>query len=289
MHNGCDALLVWFELHAHGGASVSMRPHTLRNSSYPPIKVGKESSDGGDSSSSSSSAPASTSFGLGLYYLDAPLTAAPAAQQQQKPQQQAPGSMAAGQDMVITTQVQEQLRLQFSITAAAPAGTPSEWHGSSSSSNNCECSYTWSPHGVPRHAMLPRWHFDMLGDEARNSAYDAAIRCGSATVEDPIVLNAGSPVHLMHMRRLPGTEVAPTLPSQWPVTGGAMGGQPGQRFTVLIAAHFAMSPRRRGYGCGSGDLHWLCAACTAGCRLPQHAVERHFTVYWAATGLDVAV
>ena len=27
----------------------------------------------------------------------------------------------------------------------------------------------------PRHAFLPRWHFDMVQDQLRNSAYDKAI------------------------------------------------------------------------------------------------------------------
>lgn len=27
----------------------------------------------------------------------------------------------------------------------------------------------------PRHAFLPRWHFDMLGDTQRNAAYQTAI------------------------------------------------------------------------------------------------------------------
>ena len=36
---------------------------------------------------------------------------------------------------------------------------------------------TWSPHGMPRDAWLPRWHFDMLADTTRNNAYEAALRC----------------------------------------------------------------------------------------------------------------
>lgn len=39
-----------------------------------------------------------------------------------------------------------------------------------------ECQPTWSPHGMPRHAWLPRWHFDMLADQQRNNAYQDAIR-----------------------------------------------------------------------------------------------------------------
>lgn len=35
---------------------------------------------------------------------------------------------------------------------------------------------TWSPHGMPRHAWLPQWHFDMLADQQRNNAYEDAIR-----------------------------------------------------------------------------------------------------------------
>ena len=31
------------------------------------------------------------------------------------------------------------------------------------------------PQRRPRHAFLPRWHFDMLGDTHRNNAYQAAI------------------------------------------------------------------------------------------------------------------
>jgi hypothetical protein len=203
-------LLLWFELHAHGGASVSTRLQALCSSSDPQhdLKDSKQSSNSSDKSNSRDSActPASTCFGMGLYYLDAALRAAPATHhhQQQKPQKQPPG-MPASHKVVISTQVQEQLRLQFNITAgaapAAPAGPPTnrpdshaatilygrhDRGSSSSSSLSCgsssgggsKCSYTWSPHGVPRHAMLPRWHFDMLGDEARNSAYDAAIRCG---------------------------------------------------------------------------------------------------------------
>lgn len=36
--------------------------------------------------------------------------------------------------------------------------------------------WSWSSHGTARHAWLPRWHFDMIGDNTRNAAYEAALR-----------------------------------------------------------------------------------------------------------------
>jgi hypothetical protein len=207
LHDDCDALLVWFELHAPGGASVSTVPYTSRSSSsWPKHAASSGSRNAGNNegsssrSSSAASQPASTNFGLGLYYLDYALAATSSPQQQQQQQQQQKqhhSSMAPATQAVISTTVQQQLRLHFSATVSAPAQqtsttlhsqaptckTPttigsSSSGGSSSSSSFGVCSYTWSPHGVPHQAMLPRWHFDMLGDEARNSAYDAAIRCG---------------------------------------------------------------------------------------------------------------
>ena len=35
---------------------------------------------------------------------------------------------------------------------------------------------TQAGRGRPRHASIPRWHFDMVLDQQRNDAFDAAIR-----------------------------------------------------------------------------------------------------------------
>ena len=36
----------------------------------------------------------------------------------------------------------------------------------------------------PRHAFVPRWHFDMVQDELRNDAYDTAITRVSPCASD---------------------------------------------------------------------------------------------------------
>jgi hypothetical protein len=35
---------------------------------------------------------------------------------------------------------------------------------------------TAPPQACPHHALVPRWHFDMVLDAQRNDAYEAAIR-----------------------------------------------------------------------------------------------------------------
>jgi hypothetical protein len=57
----------------------------------------------------------------------------------------------------------------------APA-VPVASAATTASSNSRCCSSTWGPSGWPRSALLPSWHWDMLGDTARNDAYAAALR-----------------------------------------------------------------------------------------------------------------
>jgi hypothetical protein len=55
-----------------------------------------------------------------------------------------------------------------------------------------------SAHEVPRHAYLARWHFDMLGDVARNSSYDKAIRWVPSSVCSDNVLRTQHAVRFLH-------------------------------------------------------------------------------------------
>lgn len=57
----------------------------------------------------------------------------------------------------------------------APA-VPAAAAATTASSNSRCCSSTWGPSGWPQSALLPTWHWDMLGDTARNDAYAAALR-----------------------------------------------------------------------------------------------------------------
>jgi hypothetical protein len=139
----------------------------------------------------------STGMGLGLYYLDAPLPAAagPAAGE------------AARQVLLTTRHSPAAVRLLFDVSqaacAASPASStradsdPSQAAGTCSTAgsgltkasaavngSNAGCvsapsllqRVSWRPHGFPRHAWLPRWHFDMLADSTRNDAYEVSLR-----------------------------------------------------------------------------------------------------------------
>lgn len=47
----------------------------------------------------------------------------------------------------------------------------------------------------PHHAYVPRWHFAMLSDDRRNSAYDRAIRRAVALAKQS--LPEGQPLHVL--------------------------------------------------------------------------------------------
>lgn len=176
----CDALLVWFELHSKRCTAVTTGPSGDFSCMSEGFK--RPSSSTGSAANSSlvscSSIPSTVNintavasiglpchcFGLGLHYLDSPLAAATPIGSQQQQQQLEP----LQQQVSVTTSIQQQLRLCFAVSLSSSCSA-----GGSGGSGRA---YTWSPHGVPLHAMLPRWHFDMIADEARNSAYDTAIR-----------------------------------------------------------------------------------------------------------------
>jgi hypothetical protein len=210
---GCsaDALAVWFELQAAAGLTVSTGPSLQEATST--------SRSGHTATTAAGQLLHSSEMGLGVYYLNTPLSAQPAGH---KASQQA----AAAAVSVTTWHSPAAVRLAFDVNfqtdgepctgtsqhdLGAPDTTSSRgtvavnvcsssrsWTAkhehcvSSSSSSAGDIEGTpaltrsvevagaqqqgWSPHGFPRYAWLPRWHFDMLADAARNDAYEAALR-----------------------------------------------------------------------------------------------------------------
>jgi predicted RNA methylase len=157
LNSGCgaDALLIWFELYSRHGHALSTAPTQQ-------LTAEARSTASDSSSASAAAAPGLSSaihhtsrYGAGLAYLDSPLTARPSASAVMLVAHRSPGS----------------LRMHVEATAADDDGPATN-----------SSSITWSPRGLPRHAWVPRWHFDMLADSTRNDAYDAAIRCGYVPV-----------------------------------------------------------------------------------------------------------
>lgn len=137
----CNAVLLWSQLQTPCGAAVC----TGAPAGLTCEGVGAQTPG------------ISSSIGAALHYLDVRLCPAPSAH----------GRLCASLNLAAS--LQHRLRLQLHVSSSV-AGTAA-----------FSPTATWMPHGWPRQAWLPRWHFDMLGDRVRNEAYDRAIRCFRAT------------------------------------------------------------------------------------------------------------
>ncbi|KAF8069548.1 TTC28 [Scenedesmus sp. PABB004] len=150
----CNALALWCELAAPGGERVSGGP--------------------ADDADARDCCGVAHSLGQALRYLDTPLLPQGAAAAAAATAGDA--AAAEPQTAAVAARVQRGLRLSLRVEAGPGPLAPAA---------------TWAPHGAPRQAMLPRWHFDMIADDARNAAYDGAIRPGAR--RDPAPRPAPAP------------------------------------------------------------------------------------------------
>jgi len=135
----------------------------------------------------------SRSMGMGLHYLDDVLPAHPTTQHDAAPQVflMTTAHSPAAARLVFTAHALQQSQPSCTVSTTTPGQStgqlvtrrshvggadPAEAGGSNLEGSTASDVCSWSPHGFPRHAWLPRWHFDMLADTARNDAYEAALR-----------------------------------------------------------------------------------------------------------------
>lgn len=154
-----DACVIWFELVGSTGHTLSTRPHSSGAAASTAHSRGSNSvPDNGKSCSRPVVADYSTCFGLGLYYVDQPVqvnstSATPTVhlQQQQK-------------TITVSAAITQQLRLDILVSSRSSRSSRSSNSPVSESSSGAAASiepaspvsYTWSPHGTPQHAYLPR-------------------------------------------------------------------------------------------------------------------------------------
>jgi hypothetical protein len=141
----CNAVATWIEFEC---GSIS---EEAADSSTAPIRISSYSYQGTKTAAATAAAAAAstataTSIKQGLIHLDAPL------------------HLAAGEAVRVSLRPAHEdttLSAVASPVAVARAARP-------------------APSPSSRHALLPAWHYTMLADAARNSAFDAAIRCVGA-------------------------------------------------------------------------------------------------------------
>lgn len=212
---GCaaDALLVWFDLHA-ADVVVSTGPTAAAvtcQQDGQPAQINSSTHSDSNSGQVENSAQLhadhvqyhSTEMGMGLYYLDSCIPAATATSQAAvqitttcSPSAvrlavhvySNPAGIADSASCGVLPQQQQAVHnLQARALSSTALATTAAGHAAeplcinsttqrSSAASLQQQQPTWSPHGMPRHAWLSRWHFDMLADTQRNNAYEDAIR-----------------------------------------------------------------------------------------------------------------
>lgn len=135
----------------------------------------------------------SRSMGTGLHYLDDVLPAHTIQQHGTAPQPVlvSTAHSPAAARLMFTAHVMQHSQPSCTVSTTAPGQStgqlvtrsnhvggadPAKAGGCNPEGSTATGICSWSPHGFPRHAWLPPWHFDMLADTVRNDAYEEALR-----------------------------------------------------------------------------------------------------------------
>ncbi|KAI8466876.1 MAG: hypothetical protein J3K34DRAFT_460671 [Monoraphidium minutum] len=156
-----DAALLWLEFEGGGGRRAASAP------AGGPGALLKGDTAAAAAGACAGEAAASASIKQALAYFDAPMPVA-----------------RGGAARLRVVAAQEGTSLAAALASAAPAagGPPAPALGLG---------------GWPRHALLAGWHWPMLADEARNSAFDAAIRMAVAATR--LRKGSGAPVRVLDL------------------------------------------------------------------------------------------